>query len=77
MFSAPAFYNVTEFADMFQVSEGHVRHAARNWLFPGKSANRAKLPEGYGAFVWADIYVIFLLQDRTAVERMFNVKVRA
>ena len=71
-FAAPAFYSVPEFSDMLGLSEGHVRHAARAYVNPDANT-RAKLPEGYGAFKWSGIYIIYDLSDRKVIAKMFNV----
>lgn len=73
-FSAPSFYNVFEFADIFQLSPAYIRHGARSFSKP-QPENRAKLPDGYGAFQWSGIYIIFALDEQAAIEKMFNVKV--
>ena len=74
---APAFYNVEEFAEMLGVTNDHIRHAAKNFNFPGVARNRAKLPEGYGAVLWAGVYIIYSLTDADAVSKLFNVKAKA
>lgn len=73
-FAAPSFYNVLEFADMVQLSPAYIRHGARAFSNP-QPENRAKLPEGYGAFQWSGIYIIFALDEQDAIETMFNVKI--
>lgn len=71
-FAAPAFYSVPEFADMLGLSEGHIRHAARAFVNPD-ATTRAKLPDGYGAFKWSGIYIVYDLNDSAVIARMFNV----
>lgn len=75
-FRAPGFYNIEEFADMMGTTPDHMRHAAKNFTGRGtRGSSRAKLPEGYGAFIWSGVYIIFDLRDEKSVERMFNVKI--
>lgn len=74
--SAPGFWNVEEFAaDVMFCTPDHVRHAARNYVDPAPRRSRAKLPDGFGAFLWGSVYVIFELRDAEVIEKMFNVKV--
>lgn len=74
---APGFWNVEEFArDVMWCSQDHVRHAARSYVDNDAPRSRAKLPEGFGAFMWAGVYIVFDLDDADAINRLFGVKVR-
>lgn len=73
MFRAPAFYSIKEFAAMMNVSEQYARNGARAELPDNNANNRARLPDGYSAVMWAGVYVIYDVDDEAAVYRMFNI----
>lgn len=70
----PRFYNVTDFAAIRGVSVDHIRHACRNSIDPGKSISKAKLPDGWGAFMWGGIYIIYELKDAFEMVLLFDVE---
>lgn len=68
----PAFFNIRQFAELTGVSESHVQHAARNYLEPNASVNRAKLPDGWRAIKWGKVYIVYADQDHTAMMMLFG-----
>lgn len=68
----PAFFSIKQFADLVGASESHIQHAARNFVEPGMSTNRAKLAEGWRAIKWGKVYIIYHDQDHQAMMMLFG-----
>ena len=69
----PQFYSVDQFCDMIGSSKSHIQHGAGNYIQPGRSTSRAKLPPGWGAFMWSNMLIICEEKDLWVVKKLFAI----
>ncbi len=69
----PTFFSVDQFAGMLGQSKSHIQHAAGNYILPNRSKSRAKLPEGWAAFMWSGIIIICEEKDLCLTKKLFAI----